>query len=199
MEQAQTRWESSMTLFDDNKFPSQDPGPVRLESELSAQSQQSAPAESLAGDPISYRAHALLGDPIPAARSLLRSLSSLPKTCVSPGPGRTYCSRLCFLWKPIAVGIGLLTYYSIDRHLSQNQIKKLVESDQNSLWHYGSFGCLDDSLPVHDARGAPRFALLEFAGWRKIRGSPTGGKGRPWIILCPVAAYLSLWLSPAPV
>lgn len=198
MEQAQTRWESSMTLFDDNKFPSQDPGPVRLESELSAQSQQSAPAESLAGDPISYRAHALLGDPIPrGAIAAPVSLSSLPEDLrISWSWPHLLLSIVFFFGSQLAVGIGLLTYYSIDRHLSQNQIKKLVESDPKFLVGTtvlsAALMILFLYMTLAVLRDLPFWSSL---GWRKIRGSATGGKGRPWMYFvsgCGLSIFVAI-------
>ena len=129
-----------MTLFDDNPLPSPNPEasrpePSRPESETPAQTPPPQ-SESLPGDPISYGAQAL---PSGATYSAVPSPAAFPPSTVPEDLRISWSwphlllSIVFFFGSQLAVGIVLLTYYSIDRHLSQNQIKKLVESDPKFL------------------------------------------------------------------
>jgi membrane protease YdiL (CAAX protease family) len=78
--------------------------------------------------------------------------------------------------------IAVLTYFSTNRHLSQKQLKHLLESDPkliigtNVLWFALIFLFLYVTLAV--LRGSPFWRSL---GWKKLKSDPAGGQGRPWM------------------
>jgi len=80
------------------------------------------------------------------------------------------------------VAIVVLAYFSADRHLSQKQLKRLLESDPrliigtNVLWFALIILFLYVTLAV--LRDSPFWHSL---GWKKLRSDPAGGKGRPWM------------------
>jgi len=84
------------------------------------------------------------------------------------------------------VAIAVLAYFSANGHLSQKQLRHLLESDPrlivgtNVLW----FGLIILFLYVTLAvlRDSPFWRSL---GWKKLNSDPGGGKGRPWMyFLC---------------
>jgi membrane protease YdiL (CAAX protease family) len=165
-----------MSLFDDNppKFPEESlPTPLSCDPPA-----ESAPAEPgtppLAGDPLSYAAVAS-GASAPS-RNLpedLRISWSWPHLLVFV---------IFVLASQIALGIVVIAYFSADRHLSQKQLKQLLESDPkliigtNVLWFALIFLFLYVTLAV--LRDSPFWRSL---GWKKLKSDPAGGQGRPWM------------------
>jgi len=82
----------------------------------------------------------------------------------------------------IALGIVVIAYFSADRHLSQKQLKQLLESDPkliigtNVLWFALIFLFLYVTLAV--LRDSPFWRSL---GWKKLKSDPVESKGRPWM------------------
>ena len=80
------------------------------------------------------------------------------------------------------VGIFFVGYYSLDRHLSQKQLRQLLESDPkvlvgiNVLLFALVFLFLYVTLAV--LRDLPFWRSL---GWKKLKPDPQTGKGNPWI------------------
>jgi len=131
-------------------------------------------AQPLAGDPLSYV-------PVTPAASL-------------PPPNLPEDLRISWSWphllvfvifvvaSQIVLGIVVIAYYSADRHLSQKQLKHLLESDPrliigtNVLWFALIFLFLYVTLAV--LRDSPFWRSL---GWKKLKSDPVESKGRPWM------------------
>jgi membrane protease YdiL (CAAX protease family) len=163
-----------MSLFDDNP-------PNPLAENLHAQLSSDRPAESsepfiqpLAGDPLSCV-------PVtPAGGSLPRNLPEDLRISWS------WPHLLVFLAfvvaSQIALGIVVIAYFSASRHLSQKQLKHLLESDPrliigtNVLWFALIFLFLYVTLAV--LRDSPFWRSL---GWKRLNSNPAGGQGRPWM------------------
>jgi len=193
-----------MTSFDDNPLPSPNPEasrpePSRPESETPAQTPPPQ-NDSLAGDPISYGAQAL-----PSAAT---SYAAVPSPAAFPSSTVPEDLRISWSWphlllsivfffgSQLAVGIVLLTYYSIDRHLSQNQIKKLVESDPKFLVGTtvlsAALMILFLYMTLAVLRDLPFWTSL---GWRKFSAATAGAKGRPWMYFlsgCGLSIFVAL-------
>jgi membrane protease YdiL (CAAX protease family) len=165
-----------MSLFDDNppKFPEESlPTPLSCDPPA-----ESAPAEPgtppLAGDPLSYAAVAS-GASAPS-RNLpedLRISWSWPHLLVFV---------VFVIVSQFMIAIVVLAYFSTDRHLSQKQLKHLLESDPrliigtNVLWFALIILFLYVTLAV--LRDSPFWQSL---GWKRLKSDPGGGKGRPWM------------------
>ncbi len=165
-----------MTLFDDNP-------PSPLEENLDVQPSPDQPAESASADPF---AQPLAGDP-------LSSMPVCPSGSFLP-PNLPEDLRISWSWphllvfvifvlaSQIALGIVVVAYYSAERHLSQKQLKQLLESDPkliigtNVLWFALIFLFLYVTLAV--LRDSPFWRSL---GWKKLKSDPAGGQGRPWM------------------
>ena len=165
-----------MNFSDDN--PPNPPEKNLPQQPSSGQPAESASAETfaqpLAGDPLSYL-------PVTPAAS-------------SPPPNLPEDLRISWSWphllvfvifvvaSQIALGIVVIAYYSADRHLSQKQLKHLLESDPrliigtNVLWFALIFLFLYVTLAV--LRDSPFWRSL---GWKKLKSDPAGGQGRPWM------------------
>jgi membrane protease YdiL (CAAX protease family) len=96
----------------------------------------------------------------------------------------------------IALGIVVIAYYSADRHLSQKQLKHLLESDPrliigtNVLWFALIFLFLYVTLAV--LRDSPFWRSL---GWKKLKSDPVESKGRPWMYFlagCGLSIFVAI-------
>ncbi len=165
-----------MNFSDDN--PPNPPEENLPEQPSSGKPAESASAETLAqplaGDPLSYV-------PVTPAASL-------------PPPNLPEDLRISWSWphllvfvifvvaSQIVLGIVVIAYYSADRHLSQKQLKHLLESDPrliigtNVLWFALIFLFLYVTLAV--LRDSPFWRSL---GWKKLKSDPVESKGRPWM------------------
>jgi membrane protease YdiL (CAAX protease family) len=82
----------------------------------------------------------------------------------------------------LTLQLAVIFYFSADRHLSQNQLKQLFESDprlivgMNVLWFALIIFFLYITLAV--LRDLPFWHSL---GWRKLKSDPSEGQGRPWM------------------
>ncbi len=165
-----------MSLFDDNPLK---PPEENLPADSSFdQPQESPPAEPisplLGGDPLSYMAVAPpVSTPTPNLPEDLRISWSWPHLLVFV---------VFVVASQFTVAIVVLAYFSADRHLSQKQLKRLLESDPrliigtNVVWFALIILFLYVTLAV--LRDSPFWHSL---GWKKLRSDPAGGKGRPWM------------------
>jgi membrane protease YdiL (CAAX protease family) len=170
------RNKESMILFDDNPpnrlgEPGDSLGPASGTSDsLTAES-----ASPLAGDPISY-------------------VAAHPEAAHYPSSNLPEDLRISWSWphlllffgfaivSQIVIGIAALVYYSVSRHLSQRQIRRLFESDPklivgtNVLWFALIILFLYVTLSV-----LPNLPFWRSLGWKKLGGNPLEGKGKPWM------------------
>jgi membrane protease YdiL (CAAX protease family) len=179
-----------MNAFDDNPLkPPEEELATKPLSDRPAESAFSQPlAQPLGGDPLSY----LVAPPSAAAPS-----SNLPEDL------RISWSWLHLLVFGVFVVASLITlqlavffYYSVDRHLSQKQLKQLFESDprliigMNVLWFALILFFLYITLAV--LRDSPFWVSL---GWKKLKSDPVGGKGRPWMYFlsgCGLSIFVAI-------
>ena len=101
-----------------------------------------------------------------------------------------------FFVSQLVVGIALFGYYSMDHHLSQSQIKKLLESPKflvatTVIWSGVMILFLYVTLAV--LRDLPFWSSL---GWRKFSAQSRPGKGRPWMYFL-AGCGLSLFVAVA--
>jgi membrane protease YdiL (CAAX protease family) len=179
-----------MNLFDDNPLkPPEENLPAKPLSDQPAEPASSQPfAQPLGGDPLSFLV-------VPPAAST--PSSNLPEDL------RISWSWLHLLVFGVFVVASLVTlqlavffYFSVDRHLSQKQLKQLFESDprliigMNVLWFALILFFLYITLAV--LRDSPFWHSL---GWKKLKSDPGGGKGRPWMYFlsgCGLSIFVAL-------
>lgn len=167
-----------MSLLDEN--PAEPPpGPSEpTETAPARETPESAPTHSdlpLAGDPISYVA--------------VHPEAAHPPSCNVPEDLRISWSwphlLLFFAYaiiSQIVIGIGVVAYYTANRHLTERQIRRLFESDPNLivgtnvLWFALILLFLYVTLSV--LRNLPFWQSL---GWRKLDSNHLEGKGKPWM------------------
>jgi membrane protease YdiL (CAAX protease family) len=130
-------------------------------------------AQPLVGDPLSYV-------PTPAASS---APLNLPEDLrISWSWPHLLVFAIFVVASQIALGIVVIAYYSADKHLSQKQLKHLLESDPrliigtNVLWFALIFLFLYVTLAV--LRDSPFWRSL---GWKKLKSDPVESKGSPWM------------------
>jgi membrane protease YdiL (CAAX protease family) len=165
-----------MSLFDDNppnspeeNFPAK---PSSDEPAVPASSERFD--QPLGGDPLSY-----VGVTPPAFVPPLNLPEDLRISWSWP---HLLVFVIFVLASQIALGIVVIAYFSADRHLSQKQLKQLLESDPrliigtNVLWFALIFLFLYVTLAV--LRDLPFWGSL---GWKKLKSDPAGGQGRPWM------------------
>src|SRR5258708_28083067 len=169
-----------MSLFDDNP---QSP----LEENERAQLSSGQPAESIPAEPF---AGPLGGDPL---SSVAFGTAASVQTANLPEDLRISWSwphLLVFVFfglaSQLALGLAVFAYLSADRHLSQKQLRRILESDPkiiigtNVLWFALIFLFLYVTLAV--LRDSPFWRSL---GWKKLNSDPIESKGRPWMyFLC---------------
>ena len=170
-----------MTPFDDNPPPQDTPqesGTAAPELQPAARSFGYSP-QSVSGDPFSMASASIGQSPadaayfrIPGLPEDLRISWSWPHLLLSIG---------FFFVSQLVVGVVLFGYYSMDHHLTQSQIKKLVESPKflvatTVIWSAVMILFLYITLSV--LRDLPFWRSL---GWKKFGSQATTGKGRPWM------------------
>src|SRR2546427_2032604 len=165
-----------MSLFDDNpKNPLEENEHVQFSSDRPTESASAEPfAQLLGGDPLSSVA-------IGPATSF--QTANLPEDLrISWSWPHLLVFVFFGLASQLALGIVVIAYFSADRHLSQKQLKQLLESDPkliigtNVLWFALIFLFLYVTLAV--LRDSPFWRSL---GWKKLKSDPAGGQGRPWM------------------
>jgi membrane protease YdiL (CAAX protease family) len=167
------------------------------EENLPEQPSPGNPAESASAETL---AQPLAGDP----------LSHVPVTPAAslPPPNLPEDLRISWSWphllvfvifvvaSQIALGIVVIAYYSADKHLSQKQLKHLLESDPrliigtNVLWFALIFLFLYVTLAV--LRDSPFWRSL---GWKKLKSDPVESKGRPWMYFlagCGLSIFVAI-------
>lgn len=168
-----------MSLFDENPpKPQRESGDSTETGDAAQGIRESAPAAldlPLAGDPISYVA--------------VHPEAAHPPTYNVPEDLRISWSwihlvvfAVFVLVLLVAVDLVILGYYSVYKHLSQRQLRHVLESDPNlnagaslvvfaviMLFLYVSLSVLRD---------APFWRTL---GWKKLKADALSGKGRPWM------------------
>jgi membrane protease YdiL (CAAX protease family) len=180
-----------MTLFDDNPINPYDHNPEpRSSGEASFESPSKEPVAPLfAGDPFSY---ASLG-PAPATSAApvvpedLRISWSWPHLLVS---------IVFFFASQIAIGLVALGYYSLNRHLSQSQLRKFLETDPKFLVGttilWSAFMLLFLYVTLAVLRDLPFWSSL---GWKKFSANPADQKGRPWMYFlsgCGLSLFVAI-------
>ena len=129
----------------------------------------------LAGDPISY-------------------VAFHPGAAHPPGSNVPEDLRISWSWPHLllfflyaiasqaVIGVGVVAYYSLGRHMTQRQMRRLLESDPklivgtNVLWFALILLFLYVTLSV--LRDLPFWRSL---GWKKLNANPLTGKGKPWM------------------
>ena len=173
-----------MSLFDDNplKLPEENlPAPSSSDQPESATEETGAQpllAEPLGGDPLSYVA-------VSPAASV--QASNLPEDLrISWSWPHLLVFVLFAVASQLTIAIVVLAYFSANGHLSQKQLRHLMESDPrlivgtNVLWFALIILFLYITLAV--LRDSPFWRSL---GWKKLNSDPGGGKGSPWMyFLC---------------
>jgi membrane protease YdiL (CAAX protease family) len=165
-----------MSLFDDNPSDAQEqnsePDPFAEERPPAPPLEPRVPP--LAGDPIAYAGL----DPAAAAPD-----SMLPEDLrISWSWPHLLLFIAFWLVSQIAIVIAAVGYFSLVRHLTQNQLKQLVDSDPRfivvtSVVEFALiFLFLYVTLSV--LRDLPFWRSL---GWRKLNADTATGKGSPWM------------------
>ena len=178
-----------MSLFDDNPLEPPDGNlPAQAASDQTAELASPEPfIPPLAGDPISYAATS----PVVYARS------SLPEDLSIPWSWVHLVVFLVFGFASLlVVQIGGVLLLSANKHLSQKQLQKLIESKPqflvgtNILWFALIFLFLYVTLSV--LRDLPFWRTL---GWKKLNSDPLAGKGGPWMYFfsgCGLAIFVAI-------
>lgn len=179
-----------MSLFDDNPVntpePFRDPRP---QTSKPGQSPTVEPAVSLPGDPISYVAvhpGAAHGPQFDVPEDLRISWSWV----------HLLVFVLFAIISQLAIGTAVIGYYSVYRHLSQTQLKHLVDSDPKLLagTSIALFALIILFLYVTLSvlRGAPFWRTL---GWKTFKSDPATGKGKPWMYFlsgCGLSIFVAI-------
>ena len=178
-----------MTLFDDNpNTPPEQPPTAELSGEPAIHEPSAEPSIPLTGDPISYAAT------VPVAG--LSSRKILPEDLRISWSWPHFLIFVLFgLLSQFAIAIAILGYYSVARHLSEQQMKQVFEDPKllvgtNVLWFGLVMLFLYITLGV--LRGLPFWQSL---GWRKLGADPLRGKGRPWMYFiagCGLAVFVAV-------
>jgi len=165
-----------MNFSDDN--PPNPPEENLPEQPSSGQPAESASAETLArplaGAPLSY---------VPVTPAASFPPPNLPEDLrISWSWPHLLVFAIFVVISQIALGLVVIAYYSADKHLSQKQLKHLLESDPrliigtNVLWFALIFLFLYVTLAV--LRDSPFWRSL---GWKKLKSDPVESKGSPWM------------------
>ncbi len=165
-----------MSLLDDNPPDNEEENPRAQPSSEQPEGPATAEpfAQSLGGDPLSY---------VPVTPGDSGTAANLPDDL-----------RISWSWPHLLVfGVFVVTslitlqlaavfYFSMNRHLSEKQLKRLFESDPrlliglNVFWFALILFFLYITLAV--LRDLPFWRSL---GWKKLQSDPLEGKGRPWM------------------
>src|SRR5260370_24012948 len=168
-----------MSLFDDiPQNPLEENEHAEPSSGQAAEPASAEPlAQPLGGDPLSYVAAGAASVTSANLPEDLRISWSWPHLVVFVIFG---------LASQLVLGLAVFAYLSADRHLSQKQLRHILESDPkiiigtNVLWFALIFLFLYVTLAV--LRDSPFWRSL---GWTQLTSNPLEGKGRPWMyFLC---------------
>ncbi|PYT74878.1 MAG: hypothetical protein DMG39_01655 [Acidobacteria bacterium] len=181
---------TSMSLLDDNPpDPLKGPGDSLPPAGETSEPSSAEFATPLAGDPISYVAvHPEAAHP---RNSHLPEDLRIPWSWV-----HLIVFGLFFVVTQFAIGTVVIGYYSVYRHLSQRQIKQLLESDPKLLVSTSTltlaliFLFLYVTLSV--LRDLPFWRTL---GWKKLKSDPIAGKGKPWMYFlsgCGLSLFVAI-------
>jgi membrane protease YdiL (CAAX protease family) len=177
-----------MSLWDDNPKEQEGAGNEQARPDVASESRTLEPRGAVADSALSGESGALLtGDPISYVG--LHPGTAHPPPCNLPEDLRISWSwphllffSLYAIISQIVIAIGVVGYYSVGRHLTQEQIRQMFESDPrlivgtNVLWFALIFLFLYVTLSV--LRDLPFWRSL---GWKKINASALAGKGKPWM------------------
>jgi membrane protease YdiL (CAAX protease family) len=179
-----------VNLFDDNPLkPPEENLPAKPLPDRPAEPAGQEPfAQPLGGDPLSY----VVAPPSTAAPS-----SNLPEDLrISWSWLHLLVFGVFVVASLVTLQLAVLFYFSVDRHLSQKQLKQLFESDprliigMNVLWFALILFFLYITLAV--LRDSPFWLSL---GWKKLKSDPGGGKGRPWMYFlsgCGLSIFVAI-------
>lgn len=189
-----------MSPFDDNPV-----SPPNVPTDSSAAAPHTEPMvssgalggapQAVSGDPFSFASAGIARN---AADEAYFRIPGLPEDLrISWSWPHLLLSIAFFFASQLLVGIVLFGYYSMDHHLTQAQIKKLLESPKflvatTVIWSAVMILFLYMTLSV--LRGLPFWSSL---GWRKF-GRATVGKGRPWMYFaagCGLSIFVAVGSS----
>jgi membrane protease YdiL (CAAX protease family) len=165
-----------MIAFDDNPRSSGEENSREENLTVAAAEPASSEAvgQQLAADPLSYVAVQPAGSVPP---------SNLPEDLrISWSWPHLLVFGLFVVSSLLTLQLAVILYFSADKHLSQNQLKQLFESDprliigMNVVWFALILFFLYITLAV--LRDSPFWQSL---GWKKLRSNAGEGKGRPWM------------------
>ena len=172
-----------MSLFDEKLLNSPgEPG----DSQAAAGASPEAPAR-LVGDPLSYA-----GAAPPAVW-----ISFLPEDLrITWSWVHLLVFGLFCIITQFAIGALVVGYYSIYQHLSQKQLKRLLESDPKLLIVTSilmfALIILFLYVTLSVLRGMPFWRTL---GWKKLESDPLAGKGKPWMYFlsgCGLSLFVAI-------
>jgi hypothetical protein len=177
-----------MTLFDDDsQKPASSDGPPTDSIGAAAPTEPSVP--ELSGDPISYAA--IHPGVVPAMDSRIPEDLRITWSWV-----HLLVFVVFFIATQLTIVELVIGYYSVYRHLSQKQMKVLLESDPKLLAGSSilTFALILLFLYVTLAvlREAPFWRTL---GWKKLKSDPLAGKGKPWMYFlsgCGLSLFVAI-------
>ena len=173
-----------MSSVDDN--PTDRPGEAGGSSTLMPTRESPSEPALLPGDPISYA-----GEAPPAKWDCVPEDLRISWSWV-----HLLVFGAFFVVTQFALGTVIVGYYSIYEHLTQRQIRRLLESDPKLLVSttVATFVLilLFFYLTLSVLRGLPFWRTL---GWRRLRSDPLVGKGKPWMYFlsgCGLSLFVAL-------
>jgi len=178
-----------MSLFDDNplKPPEPDRDAQVVDNDASASISQEPDASALGGDPISFA----------AASPPVKPTSFLPDDLRISWSWIHLLVFLVFaIVSQLATGLAVVSYYSMDRHFTQKQLKHFVESDPKFLVTttllWAGLVLLFLYVTLGALRGLPFWRSV---GWKKLSSNPMQPKGRPWMYFlagCGLSIFVAI-------
>ena len=178
-----------MNPFDDNPVPDRDPQ-TPPEAEAPAPRPQT-PVEQVPGDPF------LFANSAPASGLAYFRNSNLPEDIRVSWSWPHLLTFVFFGFASLLViQIAMVVYLAADRHLSQKQMERLLESSpqfivgSNVLWFAFLLLFLYVTLAV--LRDLPFWRSL---GWKRLNANPAAGKGNPWMYFfsgCGLAVFVAI-------
>ncbi len=176
-----------MNLADDNsQDPPQDTGDSNGPSPTRTESTESESNMLLPGDPISYAGAAppAQWDCVPEDLQISWSWAHL------------LVFGAFFFIMQFAIAGAFIGYYSVYHHVTQKQLRRLLESDPKLLvsTSVASFALILLFLYVtlSALRGMPFWRTL---GWKKLNADALAGKGKPWMYFlsgCGLSLFVAL-------
>lgn len=175
-----------MSLLDDNPPDRREDMGDSLSPLTPAGELPSEPNAILAGDPISYAGAVPPPKPDCIPEDLRISWSWV----------HLLVFGVFFVVTQFAIGTVIVGYYSVYEHLTQRQIRRLLESDPKLLVSTTvvTFGLilLFFYVTLSVLQGVPFWRTL---GWRKLKSDPLAGKGKPWMYFvsgCGLSLFVAL-------